>query len=320
MHSADQTTRVPLPDRLIRSRCSDRLELGLRNLYILPSRFGWLWLLTCVVLHLLAITGASGQALLLATGALGLFLLAPFLTQANLQGLTLECGDPPPGQVGETVLYPLLAHSRIERLRVTAQFQGDPNRWSGSLPAGRSPLAIAWQPHRRGRQRPGRLRLETQAPLGLFVCWSVWEPAAPQLIAPARRRGPVRLERVDGSTATTPTNRPAHAPGSQEWCDLGPHRPEEGSSRIAWKQLAHGGERLSKRFEHQSSPPLLLSPEPGLAWEQALEHLCDHCHRLLRADHACGLRLGAMTVPPGRGERQLQRCLEALALAPADPP
>ena len=38
-------SRDPWPDRLIRPGCSHSVRLGLSNLYILPSGFGWLWLL-----------------------------------------------------------------------------------------------------------------------------------------------------------------------------------------------------------------------------------------------------------------------------------
>lgn len=106
MPSAERQRWDPWPDHLIRARRSTELRLNLRNLYILPSRFGWLWLLTCAVLYVMGTSGASASALLLAYGGLGLFLLAPFLTQFNLQGLELHCGDPQPALPVDPSLTP----------------------------------------------------------------------------------------------------------------------------------------------------------------------------------------------------------------------
>ena len=108
--------REPFPDRLIRRHRGASHRLGLRTLYILPSGFGWLWLLSCGVLFILGVQGSSHGALLLAYLGLGLFLLAPYLTQFNLQGLELRCGSPAPGFAGEVLPYPVQTSSRDQRL------------------------------------------------------------------------------------------------------------------------------------------------------------------------------------------------------------
>ncbi len=319
--AASALPRDPFPDRVIRPRRSAVLLLGLRNLYILPTGFGWLWLLCCVVLYLLAINGGSNGALLLAYGGVGLFLLAPYLTQFNLQGLELRCGTPEPGFASERLPYPLLASSSQERLQLRARFRGAAAGWSGSLQPGHQPLALPWQPARRGLQRPGRLRLEATAPLGLFVCWTLWEPETPQLIYPARRPGPVATLAAAQGELEGSGGGLEEQQGSEEWRELGPHRPEEGPTRLAWKQLARSGTRLSKRFSDPQPGALLLAPDPAVPYEQALEHLCERLCRLAAAGEAFGVALERsggepLVIPPATGAAQLQRCLEALALAP----
>jgi uncharacterized protein (DUF58 family) len=316
MRSADAEPRQPWPDRLIRTRSSPQLRLSLRNLYILPSGFGWLWLAACGVLYLMGSLSASSGPLLLAYGGLGLFLLAPFLTQFNLQGLELRCGDPSPGFAAEPVLYPVEASSTAPRLQLRAHFRGQAGGWSGDLSAGRSNLAIPWTPPQRGLQPPGRLRLESRAPLGLFVCWTLWEPAVAQLIYPAPQRGSVGRKAASAQAQASATSPRERADGLDHWHDLAPHRPEEGVNRIAWKQLARSGVRLSKRFSDPEPEAELLTPDPALPWERALEQLCDRCLQLTAAGSPYGLLLEATHIEPAAGERQLRRCLEALALAP----
>ena len=308
-------SREPWPDRLIRPGASHRVRLVLRNLYILPSGFGWLWLLGCAALYWMGVGGSSSGALLLAYGGLGLFLLAPFLTQFNLQGLELHCGEPAPGFAGQPLLYPLHATSGSDRLQLRVWFRQEAEGWCGTLAAGQSLIAVPWTPRQRGLQNPGRLRLESCAPLGLFVCWTLWEPPAPQLVYPARRAGAV--DHLGHETSSqTPTQQPNELTlGTEDWRELAPHRPEEGPGRIAWKQLARSGTRLSKRFSDQAPQQSLLTPAAGVPLEQALEHLCEACCRHAAAGECFGLALDGTQVPPATGQRHLRRCLELLAQA-----
>ena len=314
-HDLDRGSRDPWPDRLIRPGCSHSVRLGLRNLYILPSGFGWLWLLGCAVLYLMGTGGSSSGALLLAYGGLGLFLLAPFLTQFNLQGLELRCGEPAGGFAHQPLLYPLHVISRSDQLQLRAWFRQETEGWCGTVNTGQSRIAVPWTPTRRGLQRPGRLRLESRAPLGLFVCWTLWEPEAPQLVYPARRPGPVDLIDLDPTAQRTTQQSEEVWHGTEEWRELTPHRPEEGPGRIAWKQLARSGTRLSKQFSDQRPHQPVLTPAAGRPLEEALEHLCDQCCRLAAAGEPFGLALSASLVPASTGERHLQRCLELLARA-----
>ena len=312
--------REPFADRLIRRHHSANHRLGLRSLYILPSGFGWLWLLSCAVLFILGVQGSSAGALLLAYLGLGLVLLAPYLTQFNLQGLELGCGHPAPGFAGEVLPYPVRATSRDQRLALGVRFrrsEGDLG-WSGNLEPGQQWLAVPWRPSQRGLQSPGRLRLQSSAPLGLFVCWTLWDPPARQLVYPARRPGPVlELDRPQAlERDQAPNGADDQAGGSEHWRELTPHRPEEGLARLAWKQLARSGERYGKRFADPQPRPNLLAPDPSLPREQALEHLSARIWQLAASGEPYGLVLGDQTVPAAAGAAQLDRCLAALALAP----
>ena len=310
----------PFPDRLIRRHRRATHRLGLRTLYILPSGFGWLWLVSGGVLFILGVQGSSHGALLLAYLGLGLFLLAPYLTQFNLQGLELRCGSPAPGFAGEVLSYPVQAKSRDQRLALGARFrrsEGDLG-WNGTLEPGQQWLAVPWRPSQRGLQTPGRLRLQSSAPLGLFVCWTLWDPPAPQLVYPARRPGPVvELDRPQTRERDqAPDGSDDQAGGSEHWRELTPHRPEEGLARLAWKQLARSGERYGKRFADPQPRPPLLAADPSLPREQALEHLSARIWQLAASGESYGLVLGDKTIPAAAGATQLDRCLAALALAP----
>ena len=290
--------------QLIKPHRCERLRLGLRSLYILPTRFGWLWLAGGGLLLLVAIQSQRNGPLLLSFLMLGLWLLALHLTQFNLQGLELEALAPSGGFADEMVAYPLLCRSRCQRDAIQLGLAGSAAT-PQPLAAGESVLSVPWRAGRRGLQTPGRLRLQTTAPLGLFVCWTLWEPPRPQPIYPARRPGPV---------SETSTSR--LAAGSDDWDDLRPHRPQDGLARLAWKSLAQGRGHQTKTFAAATPAVGLLTPAPGLPLERALEHLSAEIWRRSKAGEAYGLALGDTQLAPSTGPDHRDRCLLALALAP----
>ena len=292
------------------------VRLGLRNLYILPTRFGWLWLGGTLLLQLVGIQMQRNGPLLLSFLMLGLFLLTLHLTHFNLQGLELACGDPPPGFAEGPLAYPLELRSRSRCEGMQLGFEGGSLDAPRSFDPGLHPITVPWLPLRRGLQPPGSLRLQTTAPLGLFVCWSRWRPSAPQLVYPARLAGVVQQlpqpEPTPGGLALERQRRE----GSEEWHDLRPHRPEDSPSRLAWSLVAQGRGSFSKRFVGPSESPPLLAPDPTLPFEQALEHLSERIWRLHGQGASYGLALRGERIPPGSGTVHRDRCLAALALCP----
>ena len=309
----------------IQQRLSGRnaeLRLHQRNLYILPSGFGGLWLLLIAGTYVLGIQTSSNGPVLLALLLLALLLLCPFLTHRNLEGLALRCREPAPGFAGEPLQVPLLARSTQPRPAVKLRWLGCGQARSQQsvqlLPAGSSALELPWQPPGRGLHRPGVLLIHTTAPLGLFRCWSYWQPPLQLAVAPARRPGPVQelhqasRERQGGGSA--------NAEGSHDFRELSPLRPEEGLQRVAWKTLARGQGWYGKRFAAEQPSERWLAPAPGLPLERALEHLCERLCRGLAAGERLGLLLpGGVQIAPGEGERHRLVCLQALAAVPPAP-
>ena len=301
-----------------RPQQSDRLKLGLNNLYILPTRFGWWWLAGSGLLLVLGIQLQRNGALLLGFLMLALFQLVLHLTHSNLQGLELSCGEPRAGFAGSPLAYPLTATctSRCEGL--TCQLGNGP--WSGPmlLTAGEHRLSLPWTPRQRGRQRPGLLRLQTTAPLGLCRCWGRWEPSAEQLIYPRRRPGPVAGVSGEERSSASGTSR-SRVEGLEDWSDLRRHRPQDSPARLAWKLLAQGRGRHAKTFEASPDPPALLAPSREVPHEEALEHLSERIWRWHGLGRAYGLVLGPQVIPAAVGRSQRDRCLAALAISTPPP-
>jgi uncharacterized protein (DUF58 family) len=292
------------------SRRSNPLQLGHRNLYILPSRYGGVWLLTAGLLYLIGINTRSNGPLLLAFLMGALILLALFLTHFNLQGLVLEASVQPIGFADENSTFRVQSRSRLERPGLVWRWliPGAPPQQRLNLTAGANQLCIPWVAHQRGCHNPGRLLLHTTAPLGLFRCWTYWEPPERIWVAPARTSGPV-LELNPADTFPQ---------GCDDFDDLQPWREADGLQRVDWKAVARGRGWLKKQFSKPKPCELWLAPQPQLPLEQALEHLCERLCSALQQGQSVGLQLpGGTLIEPGKGSEHLDRCLKALAELPA---
>ena len=290
------------------SRRSTKLQLNHRNLYILPSRFGGLWLLTAGVLYLLGINSRSNGPVLLAFVMTAVLLLSLFLTHLNLQGLSLLALPQHACLAGEATCYRLETHSLCHRpsLKWRWLLVDAPEQQCLHIAPGRHCLDLHWKAPRRGQHLPGRLLLHTTAPLGLFRCWCYWEPPTPIWVAPTPRPGPV--QELGQNTSND----------GDLFASLRPWRQEEGWRRLDWKAQARGRGQLAKEFVNNSSDELWLAPAPHIPLEIALEHLCDRLLRELRANRPVGLVLAdGSRLSPSSDRAHLERCLQALAAWPA---
>jgi len=286
------------------SRSCSVLRLGHRNLYISLSRFGCLWLLTAGALYLLGTQAASNTPVLLALLMVSLQLLSLFLTHLNLQGLQVEALQQEACCVGDNHAYRVESSSTIWRPSLQWRWihptSGRPQALT--IHPGKQQHVLPWRGQQRGRHRPGRLLLWTTAPLGLFRCWTYWEPGSPIWVAPERCPGPVQ-------ELNCATDRDGDLIDS-----LQPWRPEQGWQRVDWKAKARGRGWVSKAFQREQDNALWLAPSAQLPLEQALGHLCDRLWQELHRGRPTGLVLpDGSCVPPKTGSAQLQLCLMALA-------
>jgi len=284
------------------SRPSAELKLGHRSLYIVPSRFGVLWIAAVGLLLLVSIQTGSNSTRLLAFVMLGLMLLAMHLTHDTLHGLTLSCDQPAPVFASELAVYPLQLLSPAVRPRCSLRFQGHSPVVCDGIAEGTTTFQLPWVAQTRGWQPPPIVQIETIAPLGLFICWGRWQPEQPQLIWPRRRPGPV-----------AEMQPPRTRDGLEEWQDLRPAREGERPALIDWASAARGRPLQVKVFSDPGESQVILAPAPGIPLDEAREHLADRIWRLHQIDGCYGLEILGFTLAPSKGVRHRDACLEALA-------
>jgi uncharacterized protein (DUF58 family) len=289
-------------------------ELAYRNIFVLPTTFGF---------------GFGAMLAFTALGALNfnnnLALLLVFLLAAVAQATTL-------------LVYRNLAKLGIEAVRAEPVFAGEPAHFrlflANGAPHGRFSLRASeagggdgdcrdLEPHSggsldlrvptraRGWLQAPALRLETRYPIGLFRAWTWLFPDSRCLVYPRPAANPPPLPLA----GTGQAGRAQRGEGDQVQ-GLRAYRPGDSLRRIAWRSSARHDTLLSRELEVPREESCVLAWR-ALASPDPEERLAVLTAWVLMADHrqlSYTLDLPDMPSITGTGPGHRAACLERLAL------
>lgn len=306
---------LPQPGRpgTVGERSPTTVELGLRRIYILPTRHGVLF----AVLLLVMLLGSINYNLSLGyafTFLLGSVALVSILhTYRNLAGLRITPGKAQPVFAGQEAVFPIHLYSgtKPRRCMIGVQRKDGSPVFSDVPPE--TPVAVSLNvvARHRGTLHLGRFKVFSEYPLGLFHAWSWIDPESscvvyprPGKAAPATRAG------------TAPSGRPDRSEEGDDFAGFRKYRAGDPLSHVAWKATARGQGLLTKQFSGPAQETLWLDWDalPGLNPEERLARLCRAVLNADAAGHRYGLRLPGKSVAPASGESHKRACLTALAL------
>lgn len=291
------------------------------NVYILPTRAGWMFALTLVVLLLASVNYQLNLGYVLTFLLAGSGIVSMHITHGTLRGLTLHLRPVAPAFAGSpAVLDIVMSSPSSARFGIGLRLLDAPAwtlAWT-NVPAGAQSTAhVSFVPTARGRHDVPTLSAETRFPLGLFRAWTVWRPLAQLLVYP----------RVEVDAPALPAARPATGGPTQARRSEGgevegvrAYRRGDPLKLIAWKKAAQaletGAELVSRDTSTSARQELWLDWTAcgAIPAEDRLSRLTAWTLAADRADADYGLLLPGVEIEPADGEAQRTRCLEALAL------
>ena len=298
--------RLPLADSLV---------LTQRNVYILPTRAGWMLAGTLLVLLIAAINYQLNLGYLLTFLLAGSVAAGMVVCHNTLRGLRLQLLPPQPLFAGGlAVLGVKLINLRAAPRHAIGVALLDGAHWSwADVPAqGEATVQVSFQPARRGLHRAPTLTAETRYPLGTFRVWAVWRPAAQVLVYPAPEPLPPPLPAGEPRSGSGVA---AGARASGEFDGVRAYQRGDPMKLIVWKKFAKSGELVARDTQQLQRQALWLdfARAGALDTEGRLSRLTAW---VLAADAQgldYGLRLPGAEIAPAGGAAQRLRCLEALA-------
>jgi uncharacterized protein (DUF58 family) len=303
----------------------DNTTLTQRNVYILPTRAGFMLGLTLLVLLVASINYQLNLGYVLTFLLAGSAVIGMHVCHGTLRGLTLHLAPPEPQFVGRSVQIAVQLHSSSPRVRygIGLAVLGSAHwSWTDVPAQGSARVQIAFSPAQRGQYALPTLTAETRFPLGTFRVWTVWRPAAQVLVYPAPEAYPPPLppgEPRAGGAATAQR----HATG--EFDGVRAYRRGDPLKLVVWKKAAKSDELVSRDAQQAQQLELWLdlalasqglgATTPGAAREHALSRLCAWVLQAESQGLRYGLRLPGTELAPDGGPAHQKNCLQALALA-----
>ena len=298
---------------------TDNWQLGQRNIYILPTRAGFTFALTLIVMLLSSINYQLNLGFALTFLLCGAGLVSMHVTHGNLRGLTLHLRPAAPVFAGEPALLEVvITNPGRQRHGLALHFEdrglsGGAFAWSDAPAQGQASAHVSLVPPRRGWHLVPPLVVETIFPFGLFRAWTVWRPAARVLAWPRPEAAPPPLPNSGASSADERSTR--RTTGS-ELDGVRPWRRGDSMRQVVWKKVAHSGELVSRETAGTAQRELWLqwTDNPGVDAEQRLSRLAAWVLLAEREGAAYGLRLPGAELPPGQGDGHRRAALDMLAL------
>ena len=291
------------------------VTLTQRRIYILPSRAGFLFATTLLVMLLGCVNYNLSLGYLLTFLLTGAGMVSILHTFRNLARMQVAAGRAQPVFAGQEGLFAVLLTNPTRLPRFSIALQRAESQTVYVDIAGGTPLAaeIRAPTSRRGRIALGRLRIFTTFPLGLFYAWSNVELDADCVVYPKPEVGNLPLPAPTlGARAGVESGS-----GQDDFAGLRKYQAGDSLRHVAWKAVARGQPVLTKQFSGLAEGELWLEWDrtpASLGIEGRLSRLARWILDAGRAGHVFGLRLPSTQIAPGSGAAHEEQCLTALAL------
>ena len=300
--------------RMVGGNTTIPVTLGLRNIYILPTGYGLLYLtgLTGMLIGSINYNNNLGFLLTFLLGGLGL--TAMLHTYGMLYGLRLTEAVAAPVFAGEFMDVEIRV-AGVKRARTALRWFFRPHDpMHVDLPP-EQPMRvrICAKALNRGWFSPPRLRIDCVYPLGLFRAWVRINTNVRDIVYPKPLAAP--LPRTQ-STADHEEGGAGSVVGTDDFLGLVAYRPGDPLGRIHWQAYSRGRGLFVKQFAGQASSAIMLDMEQmkGRNVEKRLSALCFHVLKAHRQRQSFGLKLMGQVISPDSGRAHRDRCLRALAL------
>lgn len=287
--------------------------LNQKRIYIFPTASGWSFLFLCILLFFIATNYQNNLIHAVAYLLVALGVLTIHFTYLNLSGLRITALRGKNCFAGDSTYLSVLLESENNRNYETIllNWKGQPEEAVHLEKEQAREVELNLTTEKRGRLKPGPLKIETTYPFGLLRAWSWIELDLDIVVFPKPQKGP-RPDLNSGDQDSQSGNKRT----GDDFFGLEEYQPGQSTKHIAWKQYAQGRGLLVKRYVGQQSRKVWLNWEswPDLPMEPRLSVLCYWAIQLEHEGIDFGLMLPNKRIEPTSGPDHLERVLTVLAV------
>lgn len=323
-------------------------KLSNRNIFIMPTRFGFAYLFFDILLFLLGTNYQNNTILLLSYLLASLFVTVMMHSFYNFSQLTFSSSAKQFTFAKQQAHFPI--NIKAKKSHFDLNFQHVMKKFASHVASsqpvlsqkikieqcdvGEHQVLLPYLANNRGVFNLGRVKVFSEYSLGLFITWAMLDFSHQLVVFPQPKKLSSNhnyLTGLDDSTHSQNNNYLVSA-GVDDFSELKNYIVGESQARIAWKQLARGQGKLSKHYQNQQGSLrwLKLSNMPSVEVETQLSCLCFLILEYSKSKYEFGLLLDSnlsnlannknstnkahtLKITPSSGFQHQQNCLIALA-------
>jgi len=293
---------------------SGQILLHNRRLYLLPTRFGYLYAVMQVVLLLAAINYQNSMAYVLTFLLTALGIISLWQTHKNLLGISVRLNTPKPVFQGEdlTLEFTLSHENQLQRYAIGIQYLNAAPVYTRLQPNQSASLSLTLPAIRRGLFRPAGVVIFTRYPTGLFHAWSWLKFEVPILVYPK----PLYDIKLRESLADPEQSKSTvDTTDGDDFAGLREHRQGESLRHISWKAYAQGRGMLTKTFQGHASPSLWInwSDMTAASQESRLAQMTALVIQASQQNQKYGVNLPGQEIAQDSGSAHFSNCLKQIS-------
>lgn len=284
------------------------------NIYILPTRYGWLMLMILILILVASTNYQNNMGFMAGFIVLAIGLLSVFYTFRNLKGLEIRCHKMPTAFAGDEAVVPLqvINNSQSMRIGIGIGFSKKSVYYVDVDALSQAAAELRLSTESRGLMNVPRMVCTSIFPFGIFEAWS-WIRSPYQLLV-----YPKPISCPELLIASKEGIEEGHhiEEGSEDFHSVRDYQPGDPVKQVMWKAYARERGLLSKEFEDHVGEQHSLSWESVAHYERelAISYLADAVLQAEESQQIYALRLPHVTIDKGQGIEHMHTCLKALAL------
>lgn len=290
-------------------------QLSRRHIYILPTRFGWLYAMLLIAL----LTGAINYSLSL--GFAMTFLLAGMgaismlHTWRNLANLMITVRRATSVFAGETAIFEFSVSEVNNRARyaVTAKFADQDSDCQDIEARSEGIFKLALPSQKRGWLAAPRVIFSTEFPVSLFHVWAYADIESQCLIYP---NPSPRSQAIPSAHDQGNSGHQRNPQGDDDFAGHRNYQFGDSPKRVDWKASSREQGLLTKQFQGEAISTLWLDWATTTG-ENVELRICQLTRWVVDAENnrlQYGLRLPHLQINPSNGDAHYHQCLSALAI------
>lgn len=297
-----------------RSPEQQEVNLRQRNIYILPTRYGWLMLMILILILVASTNYQNNMGFMAGFVLLAVGMLSVFYTYRNIRGLRIRPLKPPSVHVGQECAFPMDFYNSSSSYRSSIGIGLSKKQvyYFDVEPQSKTLFHVNIKAGRRGLLKPERFVCTSIFPFGIFQVWSWFKPSYVALIYPK----PIECPKTLAPQSQGQEEGGFAQKGSEDFHSLRDYQSGDPIKQVMWKAFARERGLLTKEFEEVVGEQHLLTWESVSQYDKelAISYLTDAVLKAEQAGSLYGLELPQVRIGKGQGPEHLHQCLSALAL------